>query len=105
MQPDFTANQTLFYQRGPFELRVTHNYLGGFLETINDTIPNADQYWMGRHTYDANVSWRFDRVTAFASGENLSGSDRHENTGPGKRYLQEIGDYGRAYWVGLTVSL
>lgn len=105
MQPDFTANQTLFYQKGPFEVRLTHNYLGGFLETINDTIPNADQYWMGRHTYDANVTWRFsDSLTFFASGENLSGSDRRENTGPGKRFLQERGDYGRTWWIGLTFS-
>lgn len=105
MQPDFTANQTLFYQRGRIEVRVTHNYLGGFLETINDTIPNADQYWMGRHTYDANVTWRYnDSLTFFASGENLTASDRRENTGPGQRYLQERGDYGRTWWIGLTFS-
>jgi len=105
MQPDFTANQALFYQSGAFEVRVSHNYLGGFLETINDTIPNADQYWMGRHTYDANVNWRYnDTLTFFASGENLTATNRRENTGPQQRYLQEIGDYGRTWWVGLTFS-
>lgn len=105
MQPDYTHNQTLFYQQGPFEIRVSHNYLGGFLETINDTVPNADQYWMGRHTYDANVTWRFGRsLTLFASGENLTGTNRRENTGPGKRHLQEIGDYGRTWWLGVTFS-
>ena len=106
LQPDFTTNQMVYYQKGPFELRLSHNYLGGFLETINDTIPNADQYWTGRHTYDANVSWRFtDSLTMFASGENLSSSDRHENTGPDKKYLQEVGDYGRTWWIGATYSL
>jgi TonB-dependent receptor len=105
MQPDYTHNQTLFYQQGPFEIRVSHNYLGGFLETINDTIPNADQYWMGRHTYDANVTWRLGRsLTLFASGENLTSTNRRENTGPGQRYLQEIGDYGRTWWLGVTFS-
>jgi TonB-dependent receptor len=105
MQPDYTMNQTVFYQQGPFEVRISHNYLGGFLETIHDTIPNADQYWMGRRTYDANVTWRYNRaLTFFASGENLTGTNRRENTGPGQRYLQEIGDYGRTWWVGLTFS-
>lgn len=105
MQPDYTTNQTLFYQRGPIEVRVSHNYLGGFLETIHDTIPNADQYWMGRHTYDANMTWRFnDSLTFFASGENLTGTNRREYTGPGKHYLQEIGDYGRTWWIGVTFS-
>lgn len=104
-QPDYTTNQSVFYQRGAFEARVSHNYLGGFLETIHDTIPNADQYWMGRRTYDANVTWRFNpSLTLFASGENLTATNRRENTGPGKRYLQEIGDYGRTWWIGLTFS-
>ncbi|MDY6949188.1 MAG: TonB-dependent receptor, partial [Pseudomonadota bacterium] len=105
MQPDYTMNQTLFYQQGPFEVRLSHNYLGGFLETINDTIPNSDQYWMGRRTYDANVTWRYNNaLTLFASGENLTATNRRENTGPGQRFLQEIGDYGRTWWVGVTFS-
>ena len=105
MQPDYTTNQTVFYQQGPFEIRLSHNYLGGFLETINDTIPNADQYWMGRRTYDANVSWRYNNsLTFFASGENLTATNRREYTGPDKRYLQEIGDYGRTWWIGVTFS-
>lgn len=105
MQPDYTTNQSVFYQQGPFEIRVSHNYLGGFLETVNDTIPNSDQYWMGRRTYDANVSWRFnDSLTFFASGENLTATNRRENTGPGQRFLQEIGDYGRTWWLGVTFS-
>ncbi len=105
MQPDYTTNQSVFYQQGPFEIRLSHNYLGGFLETINDTIPNADQYWMGRRTYDANVTWRYNNsLTFFASGENLTATNRRENTGPGQRYLQEIGDYGRTWWLGVTFS-
>ncbi len=103
MQPDVITNAALFYQYGPVEFRVSHNYLGGFLETINDTIPNADQYWKGRHTYDASVDWQLsDRLTVFVQGQNLSDTGRREVTGPGKQYLQESADYGRTYWVGLS---
>jgi TonB-dependent receptor len=57
-QPDLTTNESIYYQRGPLEARVSHNYIGGQLETINDANANSDQYWKGRHVFDASVSWR-----------------------------------------------
>ena len=105
LQPDTTLNHSIYYQRGPFEAKLSHNYIGGFLETINDTIPNADQYWKGRHVYDASISWRFDQgVTVFLEGQNLNDAGRQENTGPGQRFLQESAEYGRTFWLGATVS-
>ena len=104
-QPSTTTNATLFYQKGPLEARISHNYIGGFLETINDTVPNADQYWKGRHLYDASVSWRFDNgMTVFIEGQNLNDAGRREVTGPGQAYLQESAEYGRTFWVGLSAS-
>jgi len=105
LQPDTTANATLFYQSGAFEGRVSWNYLGGFLETINDTIPNADQYWKERSTIDANVSYRITpSLTVYAEGQNLTDSGRRELTGPGQDYLQESADYGRTFWLGVTAN-
>ena len=104
LQPDVTTNESIYYQRGPLEAKLSHNYIGGFLETVNDTIPNADQFWEGRHTFDASISWRFDRVTVFVEGQNLSDAGRQENTGPGQSYLQERAEYGRTYWIGATAS-
>ena len=105
LQPGTTTNESIYYQRGPFEAKISHNYIGGFLETVNDTIPNADQFWKGRHLYDASVSWRFDQgVTVFFEAQNLSDSARQENTGPGARFLQESAEYGRTFWLGASVS-
>lgn len=104
-QPDVTSNESIYYQRGPFEARLSHNYIGGFLETIQDQIPNSDQYWKGRHLFDASVSWRVtDNFTVFAEAQNLSNTGRQEVTGPGGRFLQEWANYGRTYWVGLAAS-
>lgn len=104
-QPELTTNESIYYQRGPFEARVSHNYIGGQLETINDTNPNSDQYWKGRHLFDASVSWRFnDNLTVFVEGQNLSNTGRQEVTGPGRRYLQEWANYGRTYWVGAALN-
>ena len=104
-QPEITTNESIYYQRGPLEARVSHNYIGGFLETINDTIPNADQYWKGRHLFDASISWRFNsHFTVFAEAQNISNTGRQEVTGPGRRYLQEWANYGRTYWLGIAAS-
>lgn len=104
-QPEITTNESVYYQRGPFEARVSHNYIGGQLETINDANPNSDQYWKGRHLFDASVSWRFnDNLTVFVEGQNLSNTGRQEVTGPGRRYLQEWANYGRTYWVGAALN-
>ena len=104
-QPEITTNESIYYQRGPFEVRVSHNYLGGFLETINDSTPNSDQFWKGRHVYDASVSWRFNsRFSVFAEAQNISNSGRQEVTGPGRRYLQEWANYGRTYWIGAAAN-
>lgn len=104
-QPEITTNESIYYQRGPFEARISHNYIGGQLETINDANPNSDQYWKGRHLFDASVSWRFnDHITVFAEGQNLSNTGRQEVTGPGRRYLQEWANYGRTYWIGASVN-
>ncbi len=104
-QPEITTNESIYYQRGPFEARVSHNYIGGFLETIVDAVPNSDQYWKGRHSFDASVSWRFnDHFTVFAEGQNLSNTGRQEVTGPNQRNLQEWANYGRTYWVGVAAN-
>jgi TonB-dependent receptor len=105
LQPDKTANATVYYQRGAFEGRVSWNYIGGFLETINDTILNADQYWKYRSTFDANISFRITpRLTIYAEGQNLSDAGRRELTGPGRSYLQESAEYGRTFWAGVTAN-
>ncbi|MES2725019.1 MAG: TonB-dependent receptor, partial [Pseudomonadota bacterium] len=104
-QPEITTNESVYYQRGPFEARVSHNYIGGQLETINDASPNSDQYWKGRHLFDASISWRFnDNLTVFAEGQNLSNTGRQEVTGPGRKYLQEWANYGRTYWIGAAMN-
>ncbi|WP_223262687.1 TonB-dependent receptor [Sphingobium sp. SCG-1] len=105
LQPDVTANASIYYQRGKFEGRVSYNYIGGFLETINDTIPDADQYWKGRTTFDANISYRITpELMLYAEGQNLSDAGRREVVGPNQDYLQESAEYGRTFFFGATVS-
>ena len=104
-QPELTTNESIYYQRGKFEARISHNYIGGFLETIVDANPNSDQYWKGRHVFDANISYRpTNYLTVFVEGQNLSNSGRQEVSGPARQNLQEWANYGRTYWVGMALS-
>ncbi|MCW2362964.1 MULTISPECIES: TonB-dependent receptor [Sphingobium] len=105
LQPDTVWNASVYYQKGKFEGRLSYNYIGGFLETINDTIPNADQYWKSRGTLDANISYRVtSNITLYAEGQNLNNQGRRELVGPGRTYLQESAEYGRTFWFGVAAN-
>jgi TonB-dependent receptor len=105
LQPDTVWNASVYYQKGKFEGRVSYNYIGGFLETINDTIPNADQYWKSRGTLDANISYRITpNLTLYAEGQNLTDQGRRELVGPGQAFLQESAEYGRTFWFGVAAN-
>lgn len=41
-QPEITTNAAVYYQRWPFEARVSHNYIGGQLETCDFPIVNLE---------------------------------------------------------------
>lgn len=103
LQPDSTYNAQVYYQKGPFEGRISYNYIDRFLEGANATVPQADQFWKARGTFDAQASYRVtDAITVFVEGENLSDRGRREVTGPNADLLQESAEYGRVVWVGLS---
>ncbi|WP_164155977.1 TonB-dependent receptor [Sandarakinorhabdus rubra] len=105
-QPEWAANASLFYEKGPVEARLAYNYTGGFLETINQTIPGADQFWRWRGTMDAQIRFRVTpNFEVFVEGENLTNSGRIETTGPNRQLLQESARFGRAFSLGLSVVL
>ncbi|PLK22396.1 TonB-dependent receptor [Porphyrobacter sp. TH134] len=106
LQPTWAANASLFYEKGRFEARLAYNYTGGFLETINQTIPGADQFWKSRETVDAQIRFRLTpNIDLFVEGENLTDSQRIELTGPNRNLLQESAQYGRTFSFGASVVM
>ncbi|QHL92001.1 TonB-dependent receptor (plasmid) [Sphingomonas changnyeongensis] len=106
LQPTWAANASLFYEKGRLEARLAYNYTGGFLETINQTIPGADQFWKSRGTLDAQIRFRLTpNIDLFVEGENLTDSRRIELTGPNRNLLQEAAQYGRTFSIGASVVM
>ncbi len=104
LQPRLAWNATALYENRPVEARLAYNYTGNFLETINQTIPGADQFWKWRGTMDAQVRVRVTpNIDLFVEGENLTNSRRIELTGPNRDPLQESAQVGRAYSIGASV--
>ncbi|MET4132315.1 TonB-dependent receptor [Porphyrobacter sp. MBR-155] len=105
-QPKWTTNAAIYFDKGPIQARVAYNYTGGYLETINSTIPDADQFWKSRTTVDAQLRYRLtDNVEIFVEGENLTDSGRIELTGPNRDLLQEAAEFGRAFSIGVSAKL
>lgn len=105
-QPKWSANAAIYFDKGPIQARVAYNYTGGYLETINSTIPDADQFWRSRNTVDAQLRYRLtDNVEVFVEGENLNNGRRIELTGPNRDLLQEAAEFGRAFSIGVSAKL
>ncbi len=106
LQPEWAANATLFYEKGAFEGRVAYNYTGTFLETVNQSIPGADQFWRWRGTLDAQLRFRATpNFEVFVEAENLTNSGRIELTGPNRDLLQEAARFGRVFSFGVSVVM
>lgn len=106
LQPRWAWNATVFYENGPVEARLAYNHTGQFLETINQTIPGADQFWASRETMDAQIRFRVTpNIDLFVEGENLTNSRRIELTGPNRDLLQESAQFGRSFSIGASVVM
>jgi len=98
-------NASVFYERGPVNLRVAYTKRSDYLDEINADNPALDLYWEGRGQLDVTGSVQLARgINLFAEGKNLT------NT-PGVRYFgqryrtYEYEKFGYTVFGGLRVKL
>ncbi len=74
-------NASVFYERGPVNVRVAYTKRSDYLDEINADNPALDLYWEGRGQLDVTGSVQLAKgINLFAEGKNLT------NT-PGVRYF------------------
>ncbi|WP_433909231.1 TonB-dependent receptor [Sphingomonas yabuuchiae] len=98
-------NASVFYERGPVNVRVAYTKRSNYLDEINADNPALDLYWEGRGQLDVTGSVQLAHgINLFAEGKNLT------NT-PGVRYFgerfrtYEYEKFGYTLFGGVRVKL
>jgi TonB-dependent receptor len=98
-------NASVFYERGPVNVRVAYTKRSDYLDEINADNPALDLYWEGRGQLDVTGSVQLAHgINLFAEGKNLT------NT-PGVRYFgerfrtYEYEKFGYTLFGGVRVKL
>ena len=98
-------NASVFYERGPVNLRVAYTKRSDYLDEINADNPALDLYWEGRGQLDVTGSVQLMKgINLFAEGKNLTNSAGVRYFG--ERYrTYEYEKFGYTIFGGVRVKL
>ena len=104
-QPDLIGNITGYYQTEEFEVRVSYNYAGDFLDSINTSSVDRFEYWEPQGQIDMQARYNIsDNFRFLFEAQNLNNEGRTEVTGPDRQFLQESAVFGRTFWFGFGAN-
>ncbi|MFA5631424.1 MAG: TonB-dependent receptor [Porticoccaceae bacterium] len=102
-QAKHTANLTLGYSKGPWDLRITGNYRDDFLDAIGNSAL-TDRYTSDFFQVDLNAKYRFnDHLTLRASAINLNDRPEYYYFG-NKSRMSQYDEFGTTYEFGFTYT-
>ncbi len=101
-QPDEIINAALFYQLGGFEGKLayakTSAYHAGFAGD-----PGFTDQFAEYETLDLQIRYDFGRRFSFiAEARNLTDEPNERRTGPGQVLLNDLSEFDRSYFVGIS---
>ena len=98
-------NASVFYERGPVNLRVAYTKRSDYLDEINADNPALDLYWEGRGQLDVTGSVQLTKgINLFAEGKNLTNTAGVRYFG--ERYrTYEYEKFGYTLFGGVRVKL
>ncbi|WP_341209727.1 TonB-dependent receptor [uncultured Sphingomonas sp.] len=98
-------NASLFYERGPVNLRAAYTKRSDYLDEINADLPALDLYWEGRGQLDATGSVQLTKeINLFVEGKNLTNSAGVRYFGERQR-VYEYEKFGYTIFGGVRVKL
>ncbi len=105
---DEVVNLTLYYEKGGFSARVSNNYRSEFLgEVAGFGAARTERSIAAQELLDAQVSYsfdsgRFDGLTLFFQGTNLTDEPFYSYLSDDKSRIKDYQIYGRTYFLGLS---
>lgn len=98
-------NVALFYEKGPFNARLSYTKRSDYLDAIDATNPNLDLYWEGRGQLDATGSVQITKaINLFVEAKNLTNSAGVRYFGTRQR-VYEYEKFGYSLFGGVRVKL
>ncbi len=102
-QPDYIANLTLFYTRGPIDVRASYNRIGRALQSSDGDTPTRDLYQEPRQQLDLQARYSLlAGVDLVGQVQNLTKEPFVVRQGEDRRLLNYYFPVGRTFWLGLS---
>jgi len=97
-QADTVGNIALGYDKGPWDLRVSANYRGDNLDSLEDE--DLDRITDDRLLIEASARYKFnDNIQVYIEGKNLTDAPEYYYFGETSR-LSQYDEFGRSFIVG-----
>ena len=102
-QPDYMANLTLFYTRGPIDVRASYNRIGRALQSSDGDTPTRDLYQEPRQQLDLQARYTLvSGVEIVGQIQNLTKEPFVVRQGAERALLNYYFPVGRTVWLGLS---
>ncbi len=106
-QSDTVWNASIGYDKGPWDLRVSANYRGAYLDEVfgeDDDFGNIDRYTDDHLSIEASAKYEInDNFQVYAEGKNLGDEPEYYYHG-NERRLSQYDEFGTSYVVGVRVT-
>lgn len=104
-QSDHAYNVSMFYERGPLNLRLSYTKRSDYLSEINADNADLDIFWEGRGQLDLTGSYQVNKnVSVFFEGKNLSNTAGVRYYGSRERVL-EYEKFGYSVFAGVRLKM
>lgn len=101
-QADAVGNIALAYEKGPWDLRVSANYRGDYLDELVDE--DLDRTTDDRTVIEASAKYNFnDNFQIYVEGKNLTDAPEYYYFGDEQR-LSQYDEFGRSFIFGLRYT-
>ena len=104
-QSKHTYNASVFYERGPLNLRLSYTKRSDFLSEVNADNADLDVYWQGRGQVDLTGSYQVNsNISVFFEGKNLTNTAGVRYYGERQRVM-EYEKFGYSLFAGVRLKM